>query len=509
LKRELIRLILVLALLGSATARAGLGTNTLQGTNSALSANAPVVPSYIVTLKREADQDGCARDFAITRHHIYRHVLNGFSAKLDAATVEKLRHDPRVQEVEPDGRVVLCQQTPSNGFIRMGVSNFPEARINGQDNRINVDVAVLDTGIQLDHPDLNVVQGMDVTDSGLNGDDWDGHGTHVAGIIGALDNDIGVVGVAPGVRLWSVQVLGPSDLSSDSNNWANVISGCEYIATNTQIEVVNCSLVSDGSPVPYDAIHQAITNLVNLGVVFVAAVGNASQDIAQGGGYGSVNNIVPAAFPEVMAVSAMDSDPSDGENFNTIAYFSNYSSFWHVPSFVNAPGAGIDLAEPGVNILSTYTNSGYATLSGTSMSCGFASGLVALYIAANGRATNTQGVYAIRQALINSGQPQSDWGPPYSTDPDGNEEPLGIPSESWVPAPNITSASMTVQGFQVTFAAVPGYTYTLQSASSLGQSNAWVNLGSTNGTGSVATVSLTDTNLSAMNFYRVAQLPSP
>jgi subtilisin family serine protease len=504
LKRELIRLILVLALLGSATARAGLGTNTLQGTNSALSANAPVVPSYIVTLKREADQDGCARDFAITRHHIYRHVLNGFSANLDAATVEKLRHDLRVQEVERDGRVVPCKQTPSSGFIRMGVANFPEAHINGLDNRINVDVAVLDTGIQTNHPDLNVVQWVDVTGSGQGGEDNDGHGTHVAGIIGALDNNIGVVGVAPGVRLWSVQVFAPG---SDGAAWSDVIAGCEYIATNTQIAVVNCSLGSDGSPTPYDAIHQAVTNLVNLEIVFVAAVGNFRADIAYGGGYGSINNIVPAAFPEVMAVSAMD--PVE----NVIAYFTDYSTLFHVPAFVNAPGAGIDLTEPGVNILSTYTNSGYATLSGTSMSCGFASGLVALYIAANGRATNAQGVYAIRQALINSGQPQSDWPTDinggYTYDPDGFFEPLGIPSESWVPAPNITSASMTAQGFQISFPTVPGYTYTVQSTGSLNMSNTWSNLTSTNGTGSLATVTVTDTNQNAISFYHVLQLPAP
>ena len=375
-------------------------TNTPQATSSATSTNAPALPGYIVTLKREADQDGCARDFAVTRHHIYRHVLNGFSANLDAATVEKLRHDPRVQEVEPDGHVVLCSQTPSTGFIRMGVTNFPEAHINGQDNRINVDVAVLDTGIQTNHPDLNVVQWVDVVaGDGNNGNDWDGHGTHVAGIIGALDNDIGVVGVAPGVNLWSVQVISPT-----TSTWANVIAGMEYIATNTQIEVVNCSLASDGSATPYAAIHQAVTNLVNLGIVFVAAAGNLSEDITQGGDYGSINNIVPAAFPEVMTVSGMD--PVN----NYIDYYSNYSYIWHVPTLVNSPGAGIDVTEPGTDILSTYTNSGYATLTGTSMSCGFASGLVALYIAANGRATNAQGVYAIRQALINSGQAETNWG---------------------------------------------------------------------------------------------------
>jgi hypothetical protein len=137
---------------------------------------------------------------------------------------------------------------------------------------------------------------------------------------------------------------------------------------------------------------------------------------------------------------------------------------------------------------------------------------VALYIAANGRATNAQGVYAIRQALINSGQPQLDWTNAYDNntyDPDGNLEPLGIPSESWVPAPNITSESMTAQGFQISFPTVPGYIYTVQSTSSLNLSNAWANLISTNGVGSLATVTINDTNQNAFSFYRVMRQATP
>lgn len=143
------------------------------------------------------------------------------------------------------------------------------------------------------------------------------------------------------------------------------------------------------------------------------------------------------------------------------------------------------------------------------MSCAHASGLVALYIAANGRATNAQGVYAIRQALINSGQAQTNWGVQNTYDPDGNEEPLGIPSENWIPLPNITGAGMTALGFQISFPTVPGYTYTVQQTASLNSTNSWVNLTSTNGVGSLATVTVTDTNQSAMSFYRVVRLPAP
>src|ERR1022692_4751599 len=131
MKRKLFQFVLLLALFGSPSARAGMMTNPPLTTASGNSTNTPATASYIVTLRREADQDGCAKDFNIQRHHIYRHALNGFSANLDAAMVEKLKRDPRVQEVERDGRVVLCSQTPSTGFVRMGLTNFPEDHING------------------------------------------------------------------------------------------------------------------------------------------------------------------------------------------------------------------------------------------------------------------------------------------------------------------------------------------------------------------------------------------
>src|ERR1019366_6105688 len=172
-----------------------------------------------------------------------------------------------------------------------GITNFPVAHINGQDHRINVDVAVMDTGIQTNHPDLNVVQAVDCTGSGLNGDDWDGHGTHVAGIIGALDNDFGVVGVAPGARLWSVQVMTPTD-----SNFAGFIAGCDYIAANAdRIAVANANLQGtlDGSA-PYSAIHEAVSNVVSRGIVFVAAAGNLAE-LIEGNDevYGTADDLLP------------------------------------------------------------------------------------------------------------------------------------------------------------------------------------------------------------------------
>jgi hypothetical protein len=513
MKNSGLQLILLLALLGDVSAMAGTVTN----------AAAPATNSYIVTLRHEADQDGCAKDFSVQRHHIFRHALNGFAANLDAATVEKLKHDPRVLAVERDGPIQLCGQTVPSGIIRMGLTNFPVWR----GNPITVNVAVMDTGIQATHPDLNVVQSAGFVDipqgsPGYNGDDWNGHGTMVAGVIGALDTNFGVVGVAPGVRLWSVQIVGPTESA-----WANFLEGMDYIATNAdQIEVINASIAGEAdSEGPLIAVQTAVSNVVSMGIVFVAAAGNNADDIAGADGiYGTYDDVLPAALSQVMAVSAMDSDPTDtnssplAQHYDAMWYSSNFSTGPKPNCPVVSPGGGIDVAAPGVNILSTYIGSGYATSTGTSFASPHAAGLVALYIAANGRANSLQDTFNIRQAIINNSQPQTQWTPggnpydPINNNTDDNNvgpEPLAYPSEAWVPLPNITSGSMTVQGFQAGFGAVPGYTYTLQSTTSLGQSNTWVNLGSTNGIGSLTPVTLTDTNQSAQSFYRLSRQATP
>jgi subtilisin family serine protease len=496
----------------------------------------------IVTLRRDADLDGMIKEFALKPRHRYRHALNGFAAPLDAATIQKLKQDKRVLAVEPDGRTVLCGQTYPAGITRMGLTNFPVA-YSGTNHWLNVVVAVMDAGIQLDHPDLNVCNHVGFADipegsPGYDGDDGNGHGTHVAGIIGAIgaidpSNGTEVLGVAPGVCLWSVQVIG----TDGAGTWANFILGCDYIATNAdQIEVVNASL--GGTPntaSPYTAIHTAVSNLVSLGIVFVAAAGNSGDDLTSVDGYyGGPDNFVPAALPEVMAVSAMDPNPTDtnyppaedsGGDYDNIWNGSNYSLYPKPPVCTNplinnviSPGAGMDVSAPGVNILSTYKGSSYAYLTGTSMASPHAAGLVALYIAANGRAHSLQDVINIRQTIVNYSEPQSQWTPdgmPFdpinnpTDDPDGNPEPLAYPSEAWVPVPNFTSENMTAQGFQLGFPTVPGYAYTVQSTASLNSSNSWATLASANGTGSLTTVTVTDPTPGMMQFYRLLRQPAP
>jgi subtilisin family serine protease len=253
-----------------------------------------------------------------------------------------------------------------------------------------------------------------------------------------------------------------------------------------------------------------------MGVVFVAGAGNNNgQDIAGVDGVWGINpatgmcdDFIPAALPEVMAVSAMD--PVN----NVIASFSNCCRINKVPSYVTSPGLGIDVAAPGVNIYSCWLTStnGYTFQSGTSGASPHVAGLVALYIAANGRATNAAGVYAIRQAIIDGSQPQSQWGATNTMDPDGNPEPLAMPSTNWVPQPDIISVVPSPGACQLSFATVPGYIYTVQSRDSLSDTNQWITLGNpyTNMLGSLLKATVTDTNPSfSARFYQLVRTQAP
>jgi len=232
--------------------------------------------------------------------------------------------------------------------------------------------------------------------------------------------------------------------------------------------------------------------------------------------------VLPAALPEVMAVSAMGPDdyfyPGPGSmTWNArdkLADFSNWSVLPKSPSYVSSPGAGIDVAAPGVKILSNWTNSSYATFSGTSMAAPHVAGLVALYIAANGRAHSLQDVMKIRQAIVDGSQPQWAWHPatnywPDSTigdnttdDPDRSPEPLAFPSEAWVPL-RIASAQMISGAFQLGLTTSPGYLYAVHYKESLQSTDDWQLLTITNATGYSATV--TDSPAADERFYRLAR----
>lgn len=383
----------------------------------ALSAQPDVVPGrYIVVLREFADPGLASKDMELTYgakvHHVYKVALRGFAATIPDALLEAARQDQRVRYIVPD-RVVRAfqkpppggggtknprQQTPT-GVNRIDADLNPTAKIDTIDERVNVDIAIIDTGVGI-VPDINLFKRVSCLNSFIlgcvenSGTDGNGHGTHVAGTAGAIDNTTGVVGVAPGARIWAIQVLNAAGFGTDSD----VIAGINYVAAHaSEIEVANMSLGGAGSDdnncglTNNDPMHEAICNATALGVPFVVAAGNEGQNAA---------NVTPAAYNEVITVSALvDSDGQGGglgagTSFggdDTLASFSNF-------------GSDVDLAAPGVNILSTWRDGSYRRISGTSMASPHVAGAIALYIATHGKPADQAGVDAVRAAIVAAGE---------------------------------------------------------------------------------------------------------
>lgn len=402
---------------------------------------------YIVVLKDGANARATAQDHSASQGarvgFVYEHALNGYSATMSAQAAARIANDARVAYVEPDLPQEAFAQSVPTGVNRIDGELSTTAKIDGVDERVDVDIAIIDSGVDLDHPDLNVVAGTTCSGGGpmkqscstTGGDDDNGHGTHVAGIAAAKDNGIGVVGVAPGARIHAVKVL--DSRGSGYTSW--IIAGIDWVtARASTIEVANMSLGGGGYTASY---HTAVKNSVAKGVVYMVAAGNSAKDIyGADNAFGTSDDTQPAAFPEVGTISALaDADGVPGglattrtafsicteDKDDSFACFSNFSKTATNNPVVSS-GAKIDMMLPGYLINSTYKSGGYATVSGTSQASPHAAGLAALYIAKNGRATTASGVYSIRQALIDGTQTQVGTnGLTTQDDPDLNKEGIG------------------------------------------------------------------------------------
>ncbi len=347
-----------------------------------------------------------ARELGLAPRHTYGTVLFGFAANVPAARLNALRNDPRVASVELDEIHAIDVQALPTGIDRTEADlSFPELGDDATSLTVPFDVAILDTGIDPSHPDLNVAGGRNF--SGGNWRKWadnNGHGTHVAGTVGALDNGDGVVGVAPGVRLWGFKVCNDGGLCSTSAR----VAGMDWVAARKAdfkagrsggIDFVsaNMSIGFPGDAQPCSAssgaLHQAACAMINEGVVLAMSAGNDGQ-LKQG-------------WPEPLIVTALaDFDGKAGgaaastcrfDLDDTLADFSNF-------------GPTMDIAAPGVCILSTWPGGGTATLNGTSMASPHVAGAVALYLHATGAPSAVDGasVETIKTQLIGAATPQGD-----------------------------------------------------------------------------------------------------
>ena len=299
----------------------------------------------------------------------------------------RLRAGERVERVEDDGPVALFKSPDDPGVSEQYAiqhKNDHDVDAPGAWNEQTscAKVAVLDTGVQLDHPDLrpnlwentkDPANGRDDDNNGAiddrfgadfvkgkgSGDDKNGHGTHVAGIIGARgDNDRGVTGLC-----WSLKIVAVRVLDADGRgNWSQEIAGIDY-AIKAGAKVINCSFGgSSGSEIVRDAIARAR----NKGVLLVAAAGNDGKNADKHPAY-------PAAYPDgnVLSVAATNSK-------DKLASFSNYGA------------KTVDLAAPGDHVASTFWHSDYAYMSGTSMAAPYVAAAAAMLRKAHAPGTSAR-----------------------------------------------------------------------------------------------------------------------
>ncbi len=317
--------------------------------------------------------------------NVYGVAIKGFSAFLSNTELELLKKDQRIKYIEQDRWMRISANMDKGVEITAQETPYGIARVGSADGTGKV-AWIIDTGIDLDHPDLNVdvnksrsflgttgLLGLGLLNlgGGNNGspNDGNGHGTHVAGTVAAKNNDIGVIGVAWNATVVAVRVL--DNLGSGATS--GVIQGVDYVASAAKAgDAANMSLGGGAST----ALDNAVANAASKGILFALAAGNDSRN---------ASNTSPARVngPNIWTVSAIDINDR----------FASFSNFGNPP---------VDFAAPGVNTNSTWLNGGYRSISGTSMAAPHVCGIILL----RGGAPATGG-FAIN-------------------DPDGNPDPIAV-----------------------------------------------------------------------------------
>ena len=345
------------------------------------------------------------RSYGFRTRHRYRHALKGFSATLTGREVARLRGDARIASISRErtfralGRFGLIpgEAVPS------GISRIEAANAAGVHQESTAAVAVIDTGIDLSNSELNASAGRSCVPGSPSPTDDHGHGTYVAGVIGARNSGASIVGVSPGTRMYAVKVLN----SQGAGTGSALLCGIDWVTANAaalNIRVANLSLggptASSSCPTPSDPLHQAICNSAAAGVTYTVAAGNSGRNFG-GRPIFDCNPpqqpcvVTPAAYPEVLTVAAASDtngspggggptrpcldeqgNPATSESDETAASFSDYA--------VSQADAAHVVAAPGVLIRSTTLGGQLVDECGTSAAAPHAAGVAALCMGEGG-----------------------------------------------------------------------------------------------------------------------------
>lgn len=336
---------------------------------------------YIVVLKKDASDpgraaNGMARRYGLRVGFVYGHALEGFSATIPDGRLQKVRADERVDYIERDATMSIAAQTLPWGVDRVQADLSSTKAGNGSGAVSNVHSYVIDTGIDKNSGDLNVVRHVNFTGD-KNNLDCDGHGTHVAGTLAARDNASGVVGVAPGVSLVGVKVLGCNGEGLEST----IIEGIDWVTANAQKPAVaNLSISGPATRSVDDAVRRSAES----GVLYSVAAGNDGRNAC---------NYSPARAGDGTNNGIVTTAATNGTNGELSS--SNY-------------GRCVDLWAPGASVLSTRLGGGTKTESGTSMASAHVGGGAALYLRSHTGAAPSRVEAALKDAARRPGKRSKD-----------------------------------------------------------------------------------------------------
>jgi subtilisin len=318
-------------------------------------------PTFLITFKDSVDKQLIVKyggdileeyeTLPIVKVKMPTDLANKLSLNESVESIEKDKNISINKALTDGSSVKIPKQIIPWGVKRVNADIVQKAGFTGD----GISVAIIDTGIDINHKDLNVAGGISFVDYTTNYNDDNGHGTHIAGIIGALDNKIGIVGVAPNVDLYSVKVLD----NNGNGKYSNVIKGIDWAIKNN-IKIISMSI---GGTEESKAFEKAAKIAYRQGILLVASAGN----------YGYFNNdsvTIPAKYNSVISVGAINSE----------------NQRWEFSS----RGKELDLMAPGVDILSTTLGGGYGLNTGSSMAAAYVTGVAALIMENNHTLSNKE-----------------------------------------------------------------------------------------------------------------------